>query len=138
MAFQTTIAESVDITDVNAHYDASCKRLLSEKMILAWIMKHCLDEFCDCSVKDIAEMYIEGRPQVAEVPVVPDGAGSVIRGMDREDTSLSEGTITYDIRFSAVAPGSKDPIHLIINVEAQNDFYPGYSLLKRSIYFAVG
>ncbi len=120
-----------------AKYDAACKRLLSEKMILAWIMKSCLEEYQDCDVKEIAERYIEGQPQVGEVPVAPDESHTVgqIHGMNSEDTSLTEGTITYDIRFTAIAPVSGEYIRLIINVEAQNDFYPGYPLIKRGIYY---
>ena len=44
-------------------------------------------------------------------------------------------TITYDVRFHAVAPASGELIQLIINIEAQKDFYPGYPLIKRSIYY---
>lgn len=31
--------ESKSVSDEKAGYDAACKRLLSEKIILAWIMK---------------------------------------------------------------------------------------------------
>lgn len=49
--------------------------------------------------------------------------------------NCEESPVTYDIRFAAVAPVSGEGIRLIINVEAQNDFYPGYPLLKRGIYY---
>ncbi len=55
--------------------------------------------------------------------------------MDTEDKSVREGTVTYDIRFRAIVPGSGEIIGLIVNVEAQNDFYPGYPLIKRGIYY---
>lgn len=35
----------------------------------------------------------------------------------------------------ATAPKSGELIRLIINVEAQNNFYPGYPLIKRGIYY---
>ena len=35
-------------------YDAACKRVLSEKSILAWIIKSCLDEYRDCSIQEIS------------------------------------------------------------------------------------
>ena len=47
----------------------------------------------------------------------------------------------YDVRFDAVAPAhegdttQKDVIRLIINVEAQTAFNPGYPLTKRAIYY---
>ena len=69
---ETTIAQGLHVTDDSAGYDAACKRVLSEKAILAWIMKSCLEEYQDCNVNDIAEKYIEGQPQVSAVPVLPD------------------------------------------------------------------
>ena len=90
-----------------AGYDAACKRLLSEKIILAWIMKNCLEEYRDCEVEEIAEKYIESTPQVGEVAVAPDESNRV----------------------------SSELIRLIINIEARNDFYPGYPLIKRGIYY---
>ena len=135
MEAETTIAQGLHTTDDSSGYDAACKRVLSEKAILARIMKSCLEEYKDQDVNDIAEKYIEGQPQVSAVPVLPDEGGTVISGMDTEDKSVREGTVTYDIRFRAIVPGSEEQIALIINVEAQNDFYPGYPLIKRGIYY---
>ncbi len=137
MNTDTTIAKNIRVADEKAGYDAACKRLLSEKIILAWIMKNCLEEYRDCDVEEIAEKYIEGTPQVGEVAVAPDESNrvSVIQGVGNEDTSLTEGSVTYDIRFLATAPVSGELIRLIINIEAQNDFYPGYPLIKRGIYY---
>lgn len=100
-------------------------------------MKSCLQEYQGLDVKEIAEKYIEGQPSVGETPVYPDetNAASQIHGVSGEDTSLYEGTVTYDIRFHAIAPVSGELIRLIINVEAQNVFNPGYPLLKRGIYY---
>lgn len=113
---KTTIAQGLHVTDDSAGYDAACKRVLSEKAILARIMKSCLEEYKDCDVNDIAEKYIEGQPQVSAVPVLPDEGGTVISGMDTEDKSVREGTVTYDIRFRAIVPDSEEQIALIINV----------------------
>lgn len=135
MERETTLAQSIRTADVNADYDAACKRILSEKIILAWIMKAALAECRDLDVKEIAEKYIEGEPAVGETPVHQDETNPRIKGSNTEDTSINEGTVTYDILFRAVAPGSGEPIALIINVEAQNDFNPGYPLLKRGIYY---
>ena len=132
---ETTIAQGLHVTDDSAGYDAACKRVLSEKAILARIMKSCLEEYRHCDVNDIAEKYIEGQPQVSAVPVLPDDGGTVISGMDTEDKSVHEGTVTYDIRFRSIVPDSDERIALIINLEAQNDFYPGYPLIKRGIYY---
>lgn len=139
MNIETTISKNIRTAENNSDYDAACKRLLSEKVILAWIMKNCLEEYQNCGITEIVDKYIEGEPQVAEVPVAPDetnaAESSMIKGTQTEDKTMTEGTVTYDIRFFATAPRSGELIRLIINVEAQNDFYPGYPLIKRGIYY---
>jgi len=132
---ETTVAQGLHAADASAQYDAACKRVLSEKAILARIMKACLEEYKDCDVSEIGSKYIEGDPRVSSVPVLPDESGTIISGLDTEDKSVREGTVTYDIRFYASVPGSGERIGLIINIEAQNDFYPGYPLIKRGIYY---
>ena len=72
MNTDTTIAKNIRVTHEKASYDAACKRLLSEKIILAWIMKNCVEEYKNCDVNEIAENYIEGQPQVGETAVAPD------------------------------------------------------------------
>jgi hypothetical protein len=138
MEVENTLSKNITSAGDNASYDASCKRLLANKIILAWIMKSCIAEYRDFDVKEIAEKYIEGTPQIAEVAVNPDeepDGGEQIRGASTEDSTINEGTVTYDIRFLAIAPVTGELLRLIINVEAQNDFYPGYPIIKRAIYY---
>lgn len=132
----TAFASELEIAANKSKLDNVCKRLLSEKNILAWIMKECLEEYKDCTIAEIAEHYIEGTPQVADIAVHPNQTNaSKIVGMNTEDTSINERTIYFDIRFFASAPSSGELIRLIINVEAQNNYHPGYPLTKRAIYY---
>ena len=62
MKTENTLARNLDFAADKASYDAACKRLLANKEILAWIMKSCIEEYRECSVKDIAEYYIEEEP----------------------------------------------------------------------------
>ena len=71
MELETTLSQTIRTAGSNSDYDSACKRLLSEKIILG-IMKNCLEEYRECSISEIIEKYIEGEPQVAEVPVQPD------------------------------------------------------------------
>lgn len=137
MKVENILAKNINSAEDKASYDAACKRLLANKVILAWIMKSCLQEYRNCDIQEIIEKYIEGDPDVAEVSVNIDERLSEeqIKNGTTEDTSIHEGTVTYDIRFCAKAPASKEKIRLIINVEAQNDFYPGYPIIKRGIYY---
>ena len=134
MEVETTLAQEIRTKEGKEKYDAACKKLLSQKIILAWILKSCVAEYQDCIVNDIAEKYIEGTPQVSTVPVNPDETNPVIQGIRTEDSLLTEGTILYDIRFVAYVPGNKRPVQLIINVEAQSS-RTGYPLVMRAIYY---
>lgn len=135
MEYESALARYISGVGDNAALDAVCKRLLANKSILAWILKDCVEEYRDCDMQDIAEKYIENEPQIAEIAVNSDETNTSIRGMSNEDATVTEGTVTYDIRFMASAPVSGELIQLIINIEAQNDFYPGYPLIKRGIYY---
>ena len=116
-------------------YDAACKNVLSEKGIIANILQDCVGEFQTCSIDEIVNRCIEGQPETGTVLVEPNGGISRITSQQVEDKSEREGTVFYDIRFTAVAPSDGKPIRLIINIEAQNNFHPGYPLLKRAIYY---
>ena len=71
----------------------------------------------------------------------PKKSTDVIKGSNNEDSTLTEETLFYDVRFDAIAPKSADSteqeevIRLIINVEAQTKFKPEYPLTKRAIYY---
>ncbi len=118
-----------------AQYDECCKQLLSNKQVLAWILKYSAVEYKDCTLEEIIN-YIEGEPQISSVAVDAGETAESIKGLNTEDSVINEGKITYDLRFEAVAPGTDDEaIQLIINVEAQNAFKPNYPLLKRAVYY---
>lgn len=148
MVLQSVVAQTIDTAGQEAQYDACVKRLLSEKIILAWILKECVDEFKPYSVKKIMEDCIVGEPKISAVAVdqdepdrTEDGgyagetAGARITGTNTEDNSVREGRVYYDIRFAAVVPGTKEPVQLIINVEAQKSDKTSYPLIKRAIYY---
>ena len=137
MRIESILSKNIDAMGDKAAYDAACKRLLANKVILAWIMKECLEEYRNCNIQEIVSRYIDGEPDIGQVPVNVDErlSGEQIRNVSVEDASVYEGTVTYDIRFCAEAPGTENRIQLIINIEAQNDFYPGYPIIKRGTYY---
>lgn len=133
--------DDVYLAGKNPEYDSAAKKLLSSKKILAWILKYCVEEFKDCSIADIRDRYIIGIPETASVPVLPDetnGAAMVnadrISGERTEDTSVTEGKVTFDIRFRAITPHN-ELVQLIINIEAQRSRHTSYPLLKRAMYY---
>ena len=133
--------DDVYLAGKNPEYDAAAKKLLSSKKILAWILKYCVEEFKDCSIADIRDRYIIGIPETASAPVLPDETNAAakvnadrISGERTEDTSVTEGKVTFDIRFRAITPHN-DLVQLIINIEAQRSRRTSYPLLKRAMYY---
>lgn len=49
---------------------------------------------------------------------------------------MKEETVKYDIKFLAILPEAEEAVDMIINIETQNDFYLGYPIIKRGVYYA--
>ena len=132
---ETQIAGSIARMDGSTSQDAIFKDVLAYKEVLAHIMKTCVPEYKDCTIPQIIG-YIEPNPQVGQVGLHPDETNPPkIQGMSTESTTTTEERVVYDVRFSAVAPGEDGKIGLIINIEAQSKYHPGYPLVKRAIYY---
>ena len=115
MQRKSTFSKTIDITQKFKEYDSGAKRLLSEKVILAWILKSCTSEFSEFSISKIMNECIDDGVQISSVPVDRDDEqitskqegdsqaesfdNSLSRydgqldGMNTEDNSVSEGNI---------------------------------------------
>lgn len=139
---ESEISQALEVAGDKARYDAAAKRVISQKSILAYILRSALDEFSGFSAKEIAEQFIEGEPEVSQVAVHPDEPDGMLSGSDRvggqptEDVSIREGTVRYDIRFLARIPKDDDFMEIIVNIEVQNSDLPQYPITKRGIYYA--
>ena len=119
--------------------DTQVKRVLAQKQVLSWIMKYTVREFMDLPL-DVIEECIEGDPEISTVKVNPGETNEInetINGMTNEDKVPGEGTVYYDIRFFAVAPGDSQQIRVIINLEMQKSYYPGYPIVTRGIFYGA-
>lgn len=132
---QTHIFNLIHEVGDKAKYDAEIKKILSDKTILAWIMKHTVTEFREYSIEEIRDC-IEGEPEISTARVRPGHTPEAIQGMNTEDKVPGEGTVTYDVKFYATTPDKKR-MKLILNVEAQKDFYPGYDLVARAVFYCA-
>jgi len=127
----TSLSNTIDNSGSDARYDSNCKKLLSYREILAWILKECVSEYQGCDIDTI--MNCIGKDiSVSKEPV---HQFDRIVGENTEDNNESGNMVKYDIKFTAITP-DKEPIQLIINVEGQNKYSPGYPLIKRCIYYA--
>ncbi len=134
---ETSISHKINITAQKAAYDTYVKKLLSEKIILAHILASVVTEFNGMTPKDIIPL-IEGQPDIENVSIIP-GETSMpsIIGDNTEDIVPNEGKVTFDIRFSVRIPGQNGTVKIIIDIEAQKRFYPGYDLVTRGIFYAA-
>ena len=97
----------------NPTYDQHAKRLLSQRIIMARLLKRIVPEFKDVEIADIAEKYIEGKPQIGDVPMERDKTNAVRNGLGypreifgdaTENIGVTEGCIRFDILFHARVP----------------------------------
>lgn len=132
----TLLANDIDATDGKSKYDAQVKKVLANKIILAWILKYTVREFFEFSIFDI-EKCIEGTPEVAKVPV-DTGLSNMesIEGLNTEDAIPNEGKITYDIKFYVMLPDG-EYTKMIINIEGQKDSEPGYDIVTRAVFYCA-
>ena len=125
---------SAELIEARRSYDAAAKRLLSYKEVLANILKYAVREFKGCTIPEIIAC-LDGKPEIGTVPVddefMPkmDAAGT-------EAVSEADGIRSFDIKFKVRLPNSEnEEAELIINLESQNSYHPGYTLEKRGIYY---
>lgn len=99
----------------NVQYDAYAKYILSQKEVLARILKFTIAEFQDLEGEVIMEL-IEGEPLVSKVSTEPGETNQTfhdkITGNNTENTELGEGTIFFDVIFYV---RMKDGVSRIIN-----------------------
>lgn len=127
----TSLSNSINTIGDDASYDDACKRLLSHKEVLARILKECVSEYKSYDIETIKNCI--GK----DISISKEAVHQFERVVNEntEDGTVTEGLIKFDIKFTAITP-DKEPIQLIINVENQNDYSPGYPLVKRCIYYA--
>ena len=137
---QTLIAELIDSADLDAKYDAQAKRPVSLTVILAWILKSCVDEFKEYDIDYIMTNCFAGAPEISQKAVnmdMPDAPAKnqYVPTMNSESSSIKENTVRSDIRFKARVPKSGEIIEIIVNVEIQVDASSIRRVIRRGLYY---
>ena len=112
-----------------ARYDALAKELLGDKQVLAHIMQGAVAEFRNMEIPDIAQC-IENDPQIGTVEIYP----GATNGRNTENKILNEGRVTFDVLLEAMVPHENGSIKIFLNIEAQNNFHPQYTLEARGVF----
>ena len=114
--------------------DENCKRLLGKKQVLALILGNCVPEYmgrsreeiCAC-ISDSVKINCERVHRMEPENII---------GENTEDATIDEGTIYFDVKFTARSAENAEE-YIILNIEAQNNLHPGYPLAKRATYYAA-
>lgn len=134
------LAGDIGLAAGKSQYDAQCKRILANKVILAWILKYTVKEFEEMSIRRIKQC-IGNDIMISRVRVDPGKTNAhepeKIIGESGEDKVPGEGEVYFDIRFSVYVPGKSEKVKMIINVEAQKDFHPGYAVPSRGVFYGA-
>ena len=127
MVLENSIIES----EGRSQYDECAIRVLSNRQVLSMILKHTVHEYNRLSIAEIAECIDE--PSVGEIPL-----DSNIQGIAQVSKIPGSSTVTYDIRFLARIPESREKTEyrIMVDVEAQKKPDPGYDLVTRGIDYA--
>lgn len=129
---ENSLSRNISVAEAKVQYNTYVKQILAHKVILAWILKSTVPEYKDLSIDEI-EHCIEGEPEISTLNVLR--KNDKIMGSMTEDNIPGEGVIYYDIRFFAYIPGRQGVVKIILNVEAQKKFNPGYEIVTRGIFY---
>ena len=134
---QTGLANSIAASDTKARIDAVAKKLIRHRIILAKILKECVEEFRGYELSFIEQNCFVGEEKVGETPVdqdIPDADFTIV-GSNTEDVSDKEGVVRYDLIFDVIVPSTHKTIRLVINIEIQLDVSLSYSIITRAVYY---
>ena len=115
-------------------YDARSRKLLSNRRLLAYLLKNVCHQFSNYEISEILPC-IDSHIHLADVPLnsqnyyTPDR----IIGDSEADKDPAEGNVFFDLKFTAHVP--ENDITLIVNVESQNNFRPGYPIFNRALFY---
>lgn len=136
-----SLTETLKSAGNKSQYNAHARKLLSSREVLSWILHLVVEECSEYSLEEIRESIGE-KIQISEVPLNPGMSNSYamparIVGDNVVDDVPNEGVITFDIRFHMNLDAREENIKLLMNVEAQKKYDPGYDLTTRAIFYAA-
>lgn len=127
-------------TELRASCDESCKRLLSNKEIIARILKFTVEEFSSLEVNFIRDCCIEQNQIYQKKEQLSDrGCGYIserVIGRNGNSTIVGEGEFDFDIHFDAQILEKDTFEKFLFDFEGQNRYNPGYVLETRGIFYA--
>lgn len=134
-SYESDVIDLMASKNSSTPLDDCAKKLMSSREIIARLLKAVVPEYKGHPIPEILPLI--GSVAVSEISVDADKLPPQIVSEGTEDSSVNEGTRFYDIKFTAKVPGKEESVFVIINLEIQNEYYPGYKLIKRTIYYGA-
>ena len=139
-----SVIKEMETAGDKSKYDDNAKILLSNKAVLARILKLAVPEYKDEPL-DAIESYIHDGVQVGVAAVDANTkdleghhVGHRILPLSGESNDIKNGRVTYDVFLAVDLPkkfASKTQLYIFVNIEQQLDFNPNYPIASRSVYY---
>ncbi len=127
---------AIQITQKVAGLDIACKTILKNKEFLAVILKYVAEEYKECTISEIMD-FIE-KETITSPELTTGRTNTQIAGDNLEFSQLNEKTSKFDILFRVKDPKlstEEIQVNLMVDIEPQKNYQPGYPIEKRGIYY---
>ena len=132
MRIYEEIAKDILVAKDEIKADNNAKIILSNKYIMAWIIKECIEEFGDLEIKDIISCI-----EKTEYGVGINPGDLRIYGLSTEDNVPNEGIRYFDILTYLIRNDDK-PVKVFLNIEPNGrEDGDGTISSPRKIFYAI-
>ena len=115
-------------------YDASLKAVFAQPRIVAAILRMAVTEYEGMSVDEVLPYILD----ISKETPVDDISQAAMQKLEQERSSLAGKIIRYDLFIKAKNPKAGEiNVNLYLDFEFQNKYYPGYSLIKRAMFYVA-
>ena len=114
------------------YVDKICKEILSNKRMLAHIIHDFVHEMHGYSLDYIMDNVICELLNIEDII-----KSDKIIGLNTEHTSIYGDTVIFDLLFLIHDSKTSNNYALILNLEAQSNYHPGYNIVKRAIAYCA-
>ena len=130
----TSLSRNIDAAEAKIQYDEYAKKILGDKQILSRIFRKVVKETKGLSLAEI-EDCIE-KAKINCVSIYPGLSNKdQVQGIGTESAIGKEGKINFDVRTFITVPIKGKLVKIIINLEGQKKFHPGYRIETRAIFY---
>ena len=131
----TSLSRNIDAAQEKIKSDKYVKAILKDRQVLSRIFQRVVPEVKGLSLPEIEDCIEKTELNVSIYP----GLSNLdqIQGIGTESAIGKEGKATFDVRTYIRVPKNGKLIKIIINLEAQKKFNPGYRLETRAIFYCA-